>query len=88
MQIAARVGVSLRCPNFAFAEVEGCAALGVEQSDVDAEPDAGKHHLALHAGLKSGGGVDCHQILFEFECREVDTCRGSVTELRRAFERE
>ena len=82
MQIGALGAESLRGPHFALAEMKRGAALLVEEAEVNAEANAGKHKLAHGTGRIAYAFVDGEKILLEVEVGEADSGGCAVAELR------
>ena len=87
VEIEARSIVTLLGPHFIFAEMNGCTALFVAQTDVNAESDAGKHQFAHDAGRIAHAFINRGQILTEVKTRQIDAGRGAIAKLRMRSQR-
>ena len=68
-------------PNLLFPKVDLSAELVVEQTEVDAEADAGKHHFGLKTGSVAYGLGHGDQVLLKIEVSDIGTGNSGDAEL-------
>ncbi len=82
MQIQVLVAETFGSPQLATAEIDLRTFHVVQKSEIDAESNAGKHHLGHNTGLEAHGMAYRHQLLLEFQTVHVHTRHRCEPELR------